>query len=110
MLRVRYKKKKIIVASGFISCRKSLSQAETYDPEKSAWVLIPDPHHIHNSAYPRVMIDGNVHVWHKGLTTVQVLNKVGCERRVEDYGWLLSLVAIVQGIFYVMSHGIIFKP
>lgn len=69
-----------------INCRKSFSQAEICDPEKSVWVSIPDPHHTHNSAYPRAMIDGNVHVWHKGLTTIQILNKVGCERRVEDSG------------------------
>ena len=101
---------KIVVAGGFTSCRKSISQAEVYDPEKDVWVSIPDLHRTHNSACSGVVIDGKVHVLHKGLTTVQILdNGVGPWWRVEDYGWLQGPMAMVQGALYVMSHGIIFK-
>ena len=100
---------KIVVAGGFTSCRKSISQAEIYDPEKDAWVSIPDLHRTHNSACSGIVLDGKVHVLHKGLTTVQILDKVGPGWRVEDYGWLQGPMAIVQGALYVMSHGIVFK-
>ncbi|KAK0581638.1 hypothetical protein LWI29_016258 [Acer saccharum] len=41
---------KIVVAGGFTTCRKSISQAEMYDAEKDVWVPIPDLHRSHNSA------------------------------------------------------------
>ncbi|KAK6164653.1 hypothetical protein DH2020_001517 [Rehmannia glutinosa] len=41
---------KIIVAGGFTDCRKSISKAEIYDPDKDTWLPIPDLHQTHNSA------------------------------------------------------------
>ncbi|XAR58560.1 hypothetical protein NMG60_11014001 [Bertholletia excelsa] len=100
---------KIIVAGGFTSCRKSISKAEIYDPEKDSWVSIPDLHHTHNTACSGVVIAGKVHVLHKGLSTVQVLDGVKLGWTVKDYGWLQGPMAVVHGSLYVMSHGLIFK-
>lgn len=102
-------KGKIIVAGGFTSCRKSISQAEIYDPEKDVWVSIPDLHRTHNSACSGVVINGKVHVLHKGLSTVQVFENVGPGWTVWDYGWLQGPMTVVQGTVYVLSHGFIFK-
>lgn len=106
---------KIVVAGGFTSCRKSISRAEIYDPERDEWVQIPDLQHTHNSACSGVVIGGKVHVLHKGLSTVQILEKAQAQPqarmwwRVEDYGWLQGPMAVVRGVLYVMSHGIIYK-
>lgn len=100
---------KIIVAGGFTTCRKSISQAEMYDPEKDVWIPIPDLHRTHNSACSGLVIGGKVHVLHKGLSSVQVLDNVGSGWIVEDYGWLQGPMAVVHGALYVMSHGLIFK-
>ncbi|XP_044502340.1 F-box/kelch-repeat protein SKIP30-like [Mangifera indica] len=100
---------KIVVAGGFTSCRKSISQAELYDPDKDIWVQIPDLHRTHNSACTGLVHGGKMHVLHKGLSTVQVLDPVGLGWTVEDYGWLQGPMAVVQGCIYVMSHGLICK-
>ncbi|KAL0371288.1 UNVERIFIED_CONTAM: F-box/kelch-repeat protein SKIP30 [Sesamum angustifolium] len=55
---------------------KSISKAEIYDPEKDVWLPIPDLHHTHNSACTGVVIEGKVHILHKGLSTVQVLENI----------------------------------
>lgn len=100
---------KIVVAGGFTSCRKSVSQAEIYDPEKDIWIPIPDLHRTHNSACSGVVIGGKVHVLHKGLSTVQVLDDARLGWTVEDSGGLQGPMAVVKGAFYLMSHGVIFK-
>ncbi|KAA8550842.1 hypothetical protein F0562_002526 [Nyssa sinensis] len=100
---------RIVVAGGFTSCRKSISQSEIYDPEKDLWVSIPDLHHTHNSACSGVVIRGKVHVLHKGLSTVQVLDNVKHGWMVQDYGWLQGPMAVVRGLLYVMSHGLLYK-
>lgn len=100
---------KIVVAGGFTSCRKSISKAEIYDPEKDVWVSIPDLHHTHNTACSGVVIGGKVHVLHKGLSTVQILDGVKLGWTVQDYGWLQGPMAVVRGALYVMSHVFIFK-
>ncbi|KAF2325221.1 hypothetical protein GH714_025403 [Hevea brasiliensis] len=69
---------------GFTSCRKSISQAEMYDPEKDVWIPIPDLHRSHNSACSGLVIGGKVHILHKGLSTVQVLDNAGSGWMVED--------------------------
>ncbi|KAL4602954.1 hypothetical protein ACB098_10G075200 [Castanea mollissima] len=100
---------KIVVAGGFTSCRKSVSQAEIYDPEKDIWIPIPDLHRTHNSACSGVVIGGKVHVLHKGLSTVQVLDDARLGWTVEDSGGLQGPMAVVKGAFYLMSHGVILK-
>lgn len=99
----------IVVAGGFTSCRKSITRSEIYDPNKDVWVPIPDLHHTHNSACQGVVIRGKVHVLHKGLSTVQVLDDLKLGWTVRDYGWLQGPMAMVRGSLYVMSHGTIFK-
>ncbi|CAA3028426.1 F-box/kelch-repeat protein SKIP30-like [Olea europaea var. sylvestris] len=100
---------KIIVAGGFTNCRKSISKAEVYDPDKDVWVSIPDLHHTHDSACTGVVIGGKVHVLHKGLSTVQVLDSIKQGWTVHDYCWLQGPLAVVKGKLYVMSHGQIYK-
>ncbi|XP_052187956.1 F-box/kelch-repeat protein SKIP30 [Diospyros lotus] len=100
---------KIVAAGGFTSCRKSISKAEIYDPDKDVWVSIPDLNHTHNTACSGVVIGGKVHVLHKGLSTVQVLDGVKLGWTVKDYGWLQGPMAVVRGALYVMSHGVIFR-
>ncbi|XP_071716844.1 F-box/kelch-repeat protein SKIP30-like [Rutidosis leptorrhynchoides] len=98
---------KILVAGGFTTCRKSISKAEIYDPEKDVWAPIPDLHHSHNSACSALIIGGEVHVVHKGLTNVQVLTKDGW--RVYEHSWVQGPMTVVNGSLYVMSHGVIYK-
>lgn len=100
---------KIVVAGGFTNCRKSISKAEIYDPDKDVWTAIPDLHLTHNSACSGMVIGGKVHVLHKGLSTVQVLENSMLQWAVVDYGWLQGPTAFVRGEPYVLSHGIIFK-
>ncbi|KAD6120124.1 hypothetical protein E3N88_11395 [Mikania micrantha] len=98
---------KILVAGGFTTCRKSISKAEIYDPEKDVWVSIADLYHTHNSGCTGLVIRGEVHVVHKGLTTVQVLTKDGW--RVHEHSWVQGPMTVVNGSLYVMSHGLIYK-
>ncbi|KAK9669606.1 hypothetical protein RND81_13G143000 [Saponaria officinalis] len=100
---------KIIVAGGFTSCRKSISQAELYDPDKNTWVSIPDLPYTHNSACSGVVIGGKMHVVHKGFSMVQVLGKPSDGWTAEDHGWLQGPMAVVEGALYVMSHGLIYR-
>ncbi|CAA3025055.1 F-box kelch-repeat SKIP30 [Olea europaea subsp. europaea] len=100
---------KIVVAGGFTNCRKSISKTEVYDPEKDLWVSIPDLHRTHNSACTGIVIRGKIHVLHKGLSTVQVLDNIKQGWTVYDYGWLQGPMAVVKGKLYIMSHGQIYK-
>jgi hypothetical protein len=100
---------KIVVAGGFTTCRKSISKAEIYDPDKDSWTPIPDLHHTHNSTCSGVVIEGKMHVMHKGLSIVQVLDNVNDGWTVHDYCWLQGPMALVRGSLYVMSHGLIYK-
>ncbi|XP_055813244.1 F-box/kelch-repeat protein SKIP30 isoform X1 [Solanum dulcamara] len=100
---------KIVVAGGFTNCRKSISRAEIYDPEKNVWDPIPDLHHTHNTACSGVVIGGKVHVLHKGLSTVQVLENVKQGWTVHEYGWLQGPMAVARGELYVLSHWLIHR-
>lgn len=100
---------KILVAGGFTTCRKSISKAEIYDPVTDTWDPIPDLVHTHNSACTGLVIDGAVHVVHKGLTTVQVLENLKDKWRVCDRSWIQGPMTVVNGSLYVMSHGFIYK-
>lgn len=100
---------KIVVAGGFTTCRKSISKAEIYYPEKDIWVSIPDLHHTHNSACSGLVIAGKMHVVHKGLTTVQVLENMNQGWTVHEHSWAQGPMAVVKGSLYVMSHGLIYK-
>lgn len=101
--------RKIVVAGGFTTCRKSISGAEMYDPDNDLWTSIPDLHRTHNSACSGLVVNGKVHVLHKGLSTVQVLESVKLGWAVKDYGWPQGPMAVVQDVLYVMSHGLVFK-
>ncbi|KAM0944094.1 putative F-box domain, kelch-type beta propeller, F-box-like domain superfamily [Dioscorea sansibarensis] len=100
---------KIVVAGGFTNCRKSISKAEIYDPEADLWQPLPDLRHTHSSACSGQVIGGRMHVVHKGLSTVQILEDGGQGWAVEDYGWLQGPMAIVRGEPYVLSNGLIMK-
>lgn len=100
---------KIVVAGGFTSCRKSISRSEIYDPDRDVWAPLPDLNHTHNSACSGVVIDNKMHVLHKGLSMVQVLDNVRQGWTVHDCYWLQGPMALVRGELYVMSHGLIYK-
>ncbi|KAI3773070.1 hypothetical protein L6452_04268 [Arctium lappa] len=100
---------KIVVAGGFTTCRKSISRAEIYNPEKDVWMSIPDLHHTHNSACSGLVIGGKMHVVHKGLTTVQVLDNGKQGWTVHEHSWVQGPMAVVKGSLYVMSHGLIYR-
>lgn len=99
---------KIIVAGGFTSFRKSISKAEIYDPDTDTWRSLPDLRQTHTSACCGVVIDGKIHVLHKGLSAVQILED-GRQWRVEDFGWLQGPMAVVGEEIYVLNGGFILK-
>lgn len=100
---------KIVVAGGFTTCRKSVSAAEMYDLENDVWSTIPDLNRTHNSPCSGLVIRGRVHVLHKGLSTVQVLESVKVGWEVKEYGWPQGSMAVVEGVVYVLSHGVVYK-
>ncbi|KAH9607916.1 hypothetical protein KSS87_020490 [Heliosperma pusillum] len=100
---------KIIVAGGFTSCRKSIALAEVYDPENNTWASIPNLPYTYNSACSGVVIGSKMHVVHKGLSKVQVLGSLSGGWKVEDHGWLQGPMAVVEGVLYVMSHGLVYR-
>ncbi|CAN8258793.1 unnamed protein product [Cochlearia groenlandica] len=101
--------KSIVVAGGFTTCRKSISKAEMYDPENDVWSSIPDLHRTHNSACSGLVVKGKVHVLHKGLSTVQVLESVKLGWEVREDAWPQGPVAVVEDVLYEMSHGLVYK-
>jgi len=100
---------RIVVAGGFTSFRKSISKAEIYDPEADTWSPLPDLCQTHTSACFGLVIRGKMHVVHKGLSTVQILQDGGCGWTVEDYGWLQGPMAVIRGEPYVLNGGFILK-
>jgi len=100
---------KIIVAGGLTNCRKSISKAEIYDPEADTWEPLPDLRQAHSSACSGLVIKGKMHVLHKGLSTVQILEDGGSQWAVEDFSWLQGPMAMVGGELYVLSNSCIMK-
>ncbi|KAJ6839767.1 F-box/kelch-repeat protein SKIP30 [Iris pallida] len=100
---------KIVVAGGFTNFRKSIPKAEIYDPEADTWTPLPDLCQTHTSACSGLVIGGKMHVLHKGLSTVQILQDGGQGWIVQDYGWLQGPMAVVRGEPYVLSGGFIMK-
>ncbi|KAG0467768.1 hypothetical protein HPP92_017096 [Vanilla planifolia] len=99
---------KIIVAGGFTSFRKSISKAEIYDTDSDSWRPLPDLRHTHTSACYGVVLEGKIHVLHKGLSLVQILED-GQQWTVEDFGWLHGPMAVVREELYVLNGGFILK-
>lgn len=100
---------KIVAAGGFTNRRKSICNAEIYDPETNVWVQLPDLHHAHNSACSGVVFGGKVHVLHKGLSTIQVLENFKQGWIAHEYSWLQGPMTVVRGKLYVMSNWFIYK-
>ncbi|XP_038900158.1 F-box/kelch-repeat protein SKIP30-like [Benincasa hispida] len=102
---------KIVVAGGFTSISKSTSKAEMYDSEKDIWIPLPDLPHTHDSTCIGLVIGGKMHIVYNGESTVQVFESSEIKWRVEDYGWLHGLKAVVGDSLYVMSltQGFVFK-
>ncbi|XP_042450987.1 F-box/kelch-repeat protein SKIP30-like [Zingiber officinale] len=100
---------KIVVAGGFTNCRETITNAEIYDPQLDKWEPLPDLCHSHSSACSGVVLRGKMHVLHKGLSTVQILDFGRKEWDVADYGWLQGPMAVVRGELYVLSNGCISK-
>uniref|UniRef100_A0A1D1YY28 F-box/kelch-repeat protein SKIP30 n=1 Tax=Anthurium amnicola TaxID=1678845 RepID=A0A1D1YY28_9ARAE len=94
---------KIVVAGGFTNCRESISKAEIYDVEKDVWHSLPDLCHTRDSACSGLVINGKMHVLHKGISTVQILEDGGSRWAVEDHAWLQGSMAVVRGELYSMS-------
>lgn len=100
---------KIIVAGGLTNCRKSISAAEIYDPEADTWESLPDLRQAHPSACSGLVIKDKMHVLHKGISTVQILEDGRNYWAVEDYHWLQGPMAMVCGELYVLSNSCIMK-
>lgn len=101
--------KSIIVAGGFTNSRKSISNAEIYDPERDIWEPIAELQHSHNSACCGLVFEGKLHVLHKGLSTVQIFESSEQRWRVEDYGWPPGPMAMVKEEFFVVNNGFIIR-
>nr|GEU75835.1 hypothetical protein [Tanacetum cinerariifolium] len=100
---------KILVAGGFTTCRKSISKAKIYDPVTDTWDPILDLVHSYNAACTGLVIDGAVHVVHKGLSTDQMLENLKDKWRVCDCLSIQDPMTVVNGSLYAMSHWFIFK-
>lgn len=100
---------KIVVAGGFTNCRKTIQEAEIYDPEKDLWYPLSNLCHTRDSACSGIVIKGKMHVLHKGLSMVQILDEKENRWVVEDYGWRQGPMALVHGQLYVLSNGSILK-
>lgn len=100
---------KIVVAGGFTSFRKSISKAEIYDPDTDTWRPLPDLRHTHTSACSGFVIGGKIHVLHKGLSAVQILEDDGQQWSAEDFGWLQGPMAVVREELYVLNGGFILR-
>ncbi|CAN6439720.1 unnamed protein product [Victoria cruziana] len=98
---------RIVVAGGLTGCRKPTTSVEMYDPEKDTWNTVADLHHTCNSACTGMVISGKLHVLHKGLTAMQVLEHLENRWLVMDNGWLQGPLAMVGEDLYVLSHGLI---
>ncbi|KAL9227520.1 hypothetical protein vseg_003201 [Gypsophila vaccaria] len=100
---------KIIVASGFRSYPKSTAKAEVYDPENNTWDSIPDLPYNYISPCSGVVIDSKMHVVHRGISTVQVLENPSDGWMVKDCSWLQDPITVVEGVPYVMTGGLLYR-
>ncbi|KAK1272935.1 F-box/kelch-repeat protein SKIP30 [Acorus gramineus] len=100
---------KIVVTGGFTRPWDSILKSEIYDPERDVWEPLPDLNYTDNSPCSGVVIGGKMHVFHKKLSTVQILDDEKDRWTVKDYGWPQGLMAVVRGELYVLSNGVVFK-
>jgi len=100
---------KIVVAGGFTNPRETISDAEIYDAAKDIWYPLPDLCHTRNSACSGITVDGKIHVFHKGLSMVQILDEKARCWAVADNGWLQGPMTIIHDELYVLSYGLILK-
>lgn len=56
-----------------------------------------------------VVIVGKVHILHKVLSIMQVLENIKLDWTVHDYGCFQGPMAVVKGKLYIKSHGLIYK-
>ncbi|KAK1325209.1 F-box/kelch-repeat protein SKIP30 [Acorus calamus] len=100
---------KIVVTGGFTTPRESILKSEIYDPEKDVWEPLPDLNHTDDSACSGVVIGSKMHVFHKRLSLVQILEDGKDRWTVKDYSLPQGLMAVVRGELYVLNNVVVFK-
>lgn len=95
---------KIIVAGGFSNSfhRRPIKQAEMYDPKSNGWIPVPDLPLTHNAPCYGVVVREKMHVLHKGLPTVQILDNETQVWTISECPWRNYPLAVVGDEVYVM--------
>ncbi|KAK1399063.1 F-box/kelch-repeat protein SKIP30 [Heracleum sosnowskyi] len=96
---------KIIVAGGFSNSfhRRPIGQAEIYDPKTNGWIPLPDLPLTHNAPCYGVVVREKMHVVHKELSTVQILdNGTQVWTVSESLNWRNYPLAAVGDEVYVL--------
>ncbi|KAL8148904.1 F-box/kelch-repeat protein SKIP30-like [Apium graveolens] len=95
---------KIIVAGGFSNSfhRRPIKQAEMYDPKSNSWIPVPDLPLTHNAPCYGAVVREKMHVLHKELPTVQILDNETQVWTVSESSWRNYPLAVVGDDVYVM--------
>lgn len=95
---------KIIVAGGFSNSfhQTPIKQAEMYDPNNNGWIPLPDLPLTHNAPCYGVVVREKMHVVHKELATVQILDNDTQVWTVSECPWRNYPLAVVGDEVYVM--------
>lgn len=95
---------KIIVAGGFSNSfhRRPIKESEMYDPNNNGWIPLPDLPLTHNAPCYGVVVREKMHVVHKGLATVQILDNKAQVWTVSECPWRNYQLAVVGDEVYVL--------
>ncbi|BBN09537.1 hypothetical protein MPTK1_4g20550 [Marchantia polymorpha subsp. ruderalis] len=97
----------IVVAGGFTNTRKSLASSEIYNPVENLWEPMAELSLVHNAACSGVVLEGKVHVVHKGYGLPQVYDAKENKWTRSDCEWSWGKMALVNQELYVVRHGFV---
>ncbi|KAL3688693.1 hypothetical protein R1sor_015002 [Riccia sorocarpa] len=102
-------KGRIVVAGGFTNTRKSLPLTEIYKPSEDKWEPLAELDQVPNAACSGIVLEGKVHVVHKGVGPPQVYDADENKWTVSDCEWSWGKMAVVDEELYVVRHGFVIR-